>query len=759
MADSTPYKRVIRGILTKALNFEGPSFDLQITQAEHVFAGSTANTVAEKRIKILNDTLKQAQFEKFTKESILHDAEKRRKLMDDDSRVKGKEADTGISSETLSEKEIKLFVKHPPVVSLHISSYTNTDIKSDLKEKLTAEQYKLFCNTCFGSFIEMKHCEVQHQLFREFAVVTSLNCVSDAEDFWFNTKKPNRIVETYFGGAKNVKKKDLVKCFDDKNWGYDNDGDAIKIALLYFIHTLILSSEKNCTTIPRLHFDLVESGRYSDYPWSKDAFQTLVKSISKKMDSQKKYYRIAGMPLAMQIKYSNIQLTPTELAVIQVPPDGVDVEKSLIPLDNNDDDSDNFSPTPPLQPKKKSDASVGPSSSPPHKKRKQQLSDPSTTDCPIPHVPAIPQTKFCPTDNIEFKETVLSSKKLADSKSDDLNALRQDLNSFKDYVSDGEFTSLRILINENFKKLFENAKANQNTERVYQRKKYTGRHDGGIQMSTEAILHNNPKCQTQHDILVGENSEVIERKLNTDSLADNPPQSNEVNPVCGDTLAASTDVNPACGEVRKEGTTPPEVPLVIPPETDGDTRVAKIFDKYNDTDSNASVATEEDIVCEYIRGYRLLANVPWHTIGNVLIPVNLKDKLHWILAVVSFKERCIKVYDSYRSAGHDAYVRTEIDKLAKIVPLYLSTSSFYRDKKGIDWSREPAYNDKAQTDPFAVDFISNVPQQTAGSIYGALLWDYAMRKIDATSISDNEAPAKIVRRMTNSDTSVKIVLE
>nr|XP_009613091.2 uncharacterized protein LOC104106285 [Nicotiana tomentosiformis] len=444
--------------------------------------------------------------------------------MDDDSGVKGKKVDTGISSETLSEKEIKLFVKHPHVVSSHISSYTNTNIVSDLKEKLTPEQYKLFYNTCFGSFIEMKHCEVQHQLFRcfmvlqleeshddsfsinmngtklcfsirEFPIVTCLNYVSDAEDFLFNTKKPNRIVDTYFGGAKNVKKKDLVKCFDDKNWGY--------------------------------------------------VFQSyVVRSISKKMNSQKKYYRIAGIPLAMQVwfyeccskidpkitlrvdnrmprilnwksrvnqltyaylvnnmfndqgnvmKYSNIQPTATELAVIQVPPDGVDVEKSPIPSDNNDDDSDDFSPTPPLQPKKKFDASVGPSSSPPHKKHKHQLSDPSTTDSPIPHVLAIPQTKFPPTDKIEFKKTVLSSKKPADSKSDNLYDLRQDLNSFKDYVM-GEFTSLRTLINENFKKLFENAKVNQNTERFYQRKKYTGRHDGGIQMSTEANLHNNPKC-------------------------------------------------------------------------------------------------------------------------------------------------------------------------------------------------------------------------------------------------------------------------
>ncbi|OIT28760.1 hypothetical protein A4A49_57041, partial [Nicotiana attenuata] len=206
----------------------------------------------------------------------------------------------------------------------------NTDIVSELKENLTPEQYKQLGNTCFGNFLQMKRCEVQHQLFRcfmalqlegspdnvfaihvngtslsfsirEFALVPGLNCVGNPADFEFNEKVPNRIIETYFGGANLVKKKDLMKCFADKNWGHDNDGDALKIIVLYLIHTFIFSSEKNSTTIPRLHFDLVESGHYSEYPWGIKAFESLTKSISKKMDAQKKYYRIAGMPLAMQV--------------------------------------------------------------------------------------------------------------------------------------------------------------------------------------------------------------------------------------------------------------------------------------------------------------------------------------------------------------------------------------------------------------------------------------------------------------------------
>ncbi|KAF3630958.1 hypothetical protein FXO38_26859 [Capsicum annuum] len=62
-----------------------------------------------------------------------------------------------------------------------------------------------------------------------------------------------------------------------------------------------LVKEKHCVSIPKIHFHLVENGKYKDYPWGKKAFKDLVKSISQKMDMQKQYYRIHGMPLAMQV--------------------------------------------------------------------------------------------------------------------------------------------------------------------------------------------------------------------------------------------------------------------------------------------------------------------------------------------------------------------------------------------------------------------------------------------------------------------------
>ncbi|XP_075076558.1 uncharacterized protein LOC142163197 [Nicotiana tabacum] len=809
----------------------------------------------EKRTIDRHENFKETQVEKSMKETRLVIPEKRKIHISEASSVKRKEVEASKSSDKVEEKVIqrifvplenndtdmymysdgiKLFVKKQSIFAPHISVYTNTDIVSELKRTLLQSNTNNWLegtpNNVFAIHVNGTSL---HFILREFALVTGLKCVGNDADFNFSEKVPNWLIETYFGGANLVKKKHLMKCFADKNWGPDNDGDSLKITLLYFIHTFIFSSDKNNTTIPRLHFDLVESGCYSEYHWGLKAYETMTKSISKKMDAQKKYYRIIGMPLAMQvwfyeccsdvdpkialqfdnlvprilnwrttgnqpnfaylmnnmfndkanmkytaaytciqmhidvayiciqdtayiciqmhtavytciqmhtdvayicihdtayiciqmhtIGYSCIQMhTDAAYTCIQmlhtgycihlhsdaynnclqghpsnryracrysVPPLGVYVENSPTPAhsDKPGEDSDDFSPTPDLQCKKKHVTSVGPSSSPPYKKRKEHKRHPSNTEY---------QSKIPPVCVSEFGQNVLHHNQLADSKNDEVSSLRKDLNSFKEYVV-GEFKSLRTLINDNFKMLSDHLQHNQQNKSLHQRKEPIGRRDDGI------------------DTGVGDNVENIDVIFYYLRKKGKYNQTNNFKYTTVDCIFK--------------------------------TRIAKIFDKYADTDSNANVAKEEDVVCEYIRGYRLLANVPWHTVDNVLIPVNLKDKLYWVLAVVSFKERCIKV-----------------------------------DSQGVDWSIYSSYTDKSHTDPFEVFFISDLPQQKAGSMdcgvhvtayaeflstlgeipqtifdsnllrqrYGALLLDYAMRKIDVDSISENEAPSNIARQIT-----------
>ncbi|PHT51884.1 hypothetical protein CQW23_06346 [Capsicum baccatum] len=140
-----------------------------------------------------------------------------------------------------------------------------------------------------------------------------------------------------------------------------------------------------------------------------------------------------------------------------------------------------------------------------------------------------------------------------------------------------------------------------------------------------------------------------------------------------------------------------------------------VHDVYSVDDSNLTVGGQEAHLNEYINEFRMHAVVPWHTVKDIYILVNIKEKYHWVLAVLSFFERCIFLYDSYESSGHYPIVLAKIEKLAEIIPLCLQACDFY-DKKEIDLQNHPRYKDKDSSDMFDVLFEENFPQQSSGSL-------------------------------------------
>ncbi|XP_060190127.1 uncharacterized protein LOC132619187 isoform X1 [Lycium barbarum] len=113
----------------------------------------------------------------------------------------------------------------------------------------------------------------------------------------------------------SVKRHELIERFNKTVWD-DKGDDAVKMAILYFINTWVHCGEPNSTNIPRIHFDVVEDGRYNEYPWGKDSFRELVVSIRQKYAGFKKYYRIHGLPLAMQVwLYECCSKVPSTIAI------------------------------------------------------------------------------------------------------------------------------------------------------------------------------------------------------------------------------------------------------------------------------------------------------------------------------------------------------------------------------------------------------------------------------------------------------------
>ncbi|PHT76971.1 hypothetical protein T459_20493 [Capsicum annuum] len=141
--------------------------------------------------------------------------------------------------------------------------------------------------------------------------------------------------------------------------------------------------------------------------------------------------------------------------------------------------------------------------------------------------------------------------------------------------------------------------------------------------------------------------------------------------------------------------------------------IRSVHDVYSVDDVNLTEGGQTAHHNEYINGFRMHAAVSWHTVEDIYIPVNIKEKHHWVLVVLSFLERCIFLYDSYELSGHYPVVLAEIEKLFGIIPLCLQQSDFYV-KKGIDMENHPRYKDKDSSEMFDVLFQENLPQQLSG---------------------------------------------
>ncbi|PHU04451.1 hypothetical protein BC332_25273 [Capsicum chinense] len=205
--------------------------------------------------------------------------------------------------------------------------------------------------------------------------------------------------------------------------------------------------------------------------------------------------------------------------------------------------------------------------------------------------------------------------------------------------------------------------------------------------------------------------------------------------------------------------------------------IRSLNDVYSMDHQNLNAGGQEHHLIEYINGFRMHAAVPWHTVKDIFISVNIKEKHHWVLAVLSFSERCIFLYDSYEFSDHYAAVLSEIEKIATIIPLCLQACDFYV-KKEIDLQNHPRYKYKESSDMFDVLFEDDLPQQSSGSLdcgvfmimyaeclsyghkviatefdpnalrtrYAALLWDYGIRKQEANATSDVKAPLRPARQ-------------
>ncbi|KAF3632980.1 hypothetical protein FXO38_25827 [Capsicum annuum] len=130
-----------------------------------------------------------------------------------------------------------------------------------------------------------------------------------------------------------------------------------------------------------------------------------------------------------------------------------------------------------------------------------------------------------------------------------------------------------------------------------------------------------------------------------------------------------------------------------------------------------SCITPEYHVSQCIRGYKLLANVPWDFVDNIIIPINVSESVHWILVVFRIIHRCLYVYDSMMGGVvHLKNVLDHVRSLSTMIPMFLVATNFYGKRSDIDWHRKVVYIDKSPSEPLEYVILKNTPQKGPQSI-------------------------------------------
>ncbi|PHU11913.1 hypothetical protein BC332_18843 [Capsicum chinense] len=160
--------------------------------------------------------------------------------------------------------------------------------------------------------------------------------------------------------------------------------------------------------------------------------------------------------------------------------------------------------------------------------------------------------------------------------------------------------------------------------------------------------------------------------------------------------------------------------------------------------------------------------------------MNCNQNFHWVLAIIALKDRRIRVYDSLSNIRNmDSSV--EIQKLAVMLPIFLSDSEFFEQTSRTDWPNLDTYRDKLSdttqlmnTNPYEVEYLQNISQQDCDSLdcgvfvigyaeyisegmsvptvgfeaayhrtrYASLLKNYDFRKAKKDYVSENEDPPR-----------------
>lgn len=126
---------------------------------------------------------------------------------------------------------------------------------------------------------------------------------------------------------------------------------------------------------------------------------------------------------------------------------------------------------------------------------------------------------------------------------------------------------------------------------------------------------------------------------------------------------------------------------------------------YKSCNKDINAVSNSRSLVEYVKGEYMHCNMCWLEVDNVIIPIMMDKKAHWILGLFDFNRRCLHVYNPSRTNVRDRIVSNDVVALSYVLPcLMLKINA---------WQASPA-DRIGLVKPLDVNILTNIPQDENG---------------------------------------------
>uniref|UniRef100_M1DFA0 Ulp1 protease family, C-terminal catalytic domain containing protein n=1 Tax=Solanum tuberosum TaxID=4113 RepID=M1DFA0_SOLTU len=469
--------------------------------------------------------------------------------------------------------------------------------------------------------------------------------------------------------------------------------DRLKIGILYFITSFLTGSEASRTTIPKLYFDLDESGQYVNFPWGNECFRLTLKVCSHRLGKNPTSFKFSQFHIALQVWFYECCHPFDNTVVLRVS----NVTPRILNWKASNesiffDDLKNM---------------IFRTHGNQHKFRNIVLTD--------EEINAMDQINLHQSSRHHETEDQATSE-------------RHDVDFDEKYVElkkeIAEIVALDPILNSN------------TTPNVQPRNRNPGKYDTSpyIQLSEgESSSRRVPILFCIKHPFESHNGFEVAAEL-----------IDQFNKWVFKDVSSRRGRKSAYSKLKDSFEPQMDFGVVKVAEKDFFNIMVKPGRPWEDgRESNCdmrSISPDHD-VGQCIRGFKLLANIPWDSVDDVIIPVNISEKFHYFFVVFRIKLRCLHVYDSMKGGSvHTKKVNEAVGKLATIIPLFFTSKRFYGKRLELYANKLPKYVHKSQSNPLDIKHMTHAPQQEDSSndcgLYTCLFAEYIsndvfyMRSID-----------------------------